>query len=194
MISLPNVTLICLTNKNFEDHKRALDKSCEGIKFGAVKLIWDEGIKNIDDWNKKIIFDLWKYVDTKYCMLIHADGYVTHPELWNHSWLNYDYIGAPWPLPKDDYSYRDPSGTIIRVGNSVSLRSRKLLRLPTQLKLEWKPYYDNTNEDGFLCVHNHLTLRKWGCIFAPLSVAKYFSKEHEIPENIGLETFAFHSL
>lgn len=194
MLSLPNITLICLTGKDFPAHDEAIKKSTEEINFGDVKVIYDYKIKNINDWNKKIIYDLWKYVDTDFAILIHPDGYIIHPELWNPDWLNYDYIGAPWPLPKDSYSYRDVDGDIVRVGNSVSLRSKKILELPTQLELEWRSYYGNTNEDGFLCCHNRHFLEEAGCVFAPLEVAKHFSKEHEIPENKGLQTFAFHSL
>lgn len=194
MISLPNITLICLTNKDFEGHKKAIDKSCEGIEWGAVKLIWDEKIKSIDDWNYKVIYELHNYVDTEYAMLIHADGYVINPEKWWDEFLEYDYIGAPWPLPTDDYSYRTPQGELIRVGNSVSLRSLKLMTLPSTLGLEWKSYYGNTNEDGFLCVHNREILAKRGIRFAPLEVAIYFSKEHEIQENKDIIPFAFHSL
>lgn len=193
-LKLPNVTLICLTNKDFEGHKRALDKSCEGIEWGAVKLIWDEKITGIDEWNRKIIYELHNYVDTDFAMLIHADGFVVNPAAWKEEFLNYDYIGAPWPLPKDDFSYRTPRGELIRVGNSVSLRSRKLLKLPSELNLGWKQYYGNTNEDGFLCVHNRAELINRGMVFAPLEVARFFSKEHAIPENEEIETFAFHSL
>lgn len=193
-IALPQVTLLCLTNKDFEGHKKAIDKSCEGIEFGGVKLIWDEKCKSIDIWNKKVIYELWKYVDTDYAMFIHADGYITHPELWNPDWLNYDYIGAPWPLPTDDYSYLDDKGNLQRVGNGVSLRSKKLLRLPSLLGFDWKPYYGNTNEDGFLCCHNRSELEANGIKFAPLEVAIHFSKENEIPENVGLTTFAFHTV
>ena len=45
-----------------------------------------------------------------------------------------------------------------------------------------------------LCVHNRKRLEEEGVKFAPLEVAKHFSKEHEIPENKGLKTFAFHEL
>lgn len=193
-LQLPNVTLICLTSVDFEGHKKALDKSCEGIDFGAVKLIWDQRITNIDDWNKKIIYELYKYVDTEFALLIHSDGYVIHPELWQEKFLDYDYIGAPWPLPTDDYSYRDDMGRIVRVGNSVSLRSKRLMMTPDLYLFEWKSYYGNTNEDGFLCCHNKSRLESLGCSFAPLEVAKHFSKEHEIPENVGLSTFCFHSV
>lgn len=194
MLKLPDITLIALTSLDFEGHKKAIDKSSEGIEWGAIKIIWDENIKSIDDWNYKIIYELHNYVDTPYCLLIHADGYVIRPEAWREDFLEFDYIGAPWPLPSDTYSYRTPAGELIRVGNSVSIRSKKILELPSKLGLEWKSYYGNTNEDGFLCVHNRGILEKNGIKFAPLDVARYFSKEHEIPDNEGIDTFAFHSL
>lgn len=194
MLKLPQVTLIALTSLDFEGHKKALDKSSEGIEWGATKIIWDETIKNIDDWNYKVIYELHNYVDTAYCLLIHADGYVVKPEAWREDFLDYDYIGAPWPLPSDDHSYRTPARELVRIGNSVSLRSKKILELPSKLGLEWKSYYGNTNEDGFLCVHNRDVLKDQGIKFAPMEVAKYFSKEHEMIENEGIDTFAFHSL
>ncbi len=189
---LKDVTLICLTNKDFPAHKNAIDRSQVTMGYGAVKIIWDEGIYDIDEWNRKIIYELPNYVSTSHALLIHADGYVINHHLWRDEWLEYDYIGAPWPLPKDDYSYRDEEGEIQRVGNSVSLRSKKLMDLVATR--EWKPYHGNTNEDGFICCHNRKWLESQGCKFAPLDVAKHFSKEHEIPENEGLETYAFHSL
>lgn len=194
MLKLPNITLIALTNKNWVAHKEAIDKSCEGIEWGAVKIIWDEKITSIDEWNRKIIYELGNYIDTDFTMLIHADGYVVNPQAWRDEFLEYDYIGAPWPPPIDSYSYRTPEGEIIRVGNGVSLRSKKILTLPKELGLEWQSYYGNTNEDGFLCVHNRRRLQEAGCKFAGIEIAKYFSKENEIPENEDIETFAFHSL
>lgn len=194
MLKLPNVTLIALTGLYYdmEGHKKAIEKSCEGIEWGAVKVICDNRIDNVDTWNKMIIYDLWKYVDTPYAFLFHADGHVINPELWNPDWLNYDYIGAPWPLPSDNYSYKTKDGELIRVGNSVGLRSRRLLMLPTILGLEWKSYYGNTHEDGFLCVHNRKILEENGIKFAPFEEAVKFSKECEIPENVDLKTFAYH--
>lgn len=196
MLKLPKVTLIALSGLDYETDKnvQALKKSCEGIEWGAVKYIQQGNIVDIDSWNKAVIYDLYKYVDTEFAMFIHGDGYVIRPDLWNPKWLNYDFIGAPWPLPKDDYSYRDIDGVIRRVGNSVSLRSKFLLELPTKLNIPWQSYYGNTNEDGFLCCHQRHILESYGIKFAPLEVAKYFSKEHEIEENKSIETFAFHSV
>jgi hypothetical protein len=192
MLKLPNVTLICLTGVNLEGHKEALEASYKDIEFGGVKLIWDEKCNSIDEWNRKIIYDLPRYVDTDFALLIHADGYVLDASLWKDEFLDYDFIGAPWPLPTDDYSYRDEIGELVRVGNSVSIRSKKLMERVA--KFPWKSYYGNTNEDGFIAVHHRQELMKEGFKFAPLDLAVHFSKEHTIPENEGLSTFAFHAL
>ena len=192
MISLPQVTLLLLSNRDFDGAKKAIDKSCEGINFGGVKLIWDEKITGIDEWNRKVVQELYKYVDTNHALLIHQDGYVINPHLWNPEWLGLDYIGAPWPLPQDNFSYLDEVGDLQRVGNSVSLRSKRLMELAATR--EWKPYYGYTNEDGFICCHNRKWLESQGCKFATLEQAIHFSKEHEIPENQGIETFAFHQV
>lgn len=197
-INLPDVTLILLTNRDFNGAKHAVDSSCEWIDFGAVKIIWDENITNIDEWNRKVIYDLPKYVDTSHALLIHQDGYVKNPFLWRDEWLQLDYIGAPWPLPQDEYSYRDDLGRLQRVGNSVSLRSKRLMDLvaktPEEYFWSFKKRYGNTNEDGYISCHNRSYLEQNGCTFATLEQAIPFSKEHEIPENVGVETFAFHQV
>lgn len=195
-LKLPNVTLVALSGIGYQtkENIEALNKSCEGVEWGSVKYIQLGDITNIDSWNKAVIYDLHKYIDTDFAMFVHGDGYVINPQAWRPEFLDYDFIGAPWPLPQDNYSYRTPENEVIRVGNSVSIRSKRILELPSRLGLEWKSYYGNTNEDGFLCVHNRGVLGDAGCKFAPIEVAKFFSKEHSIPENQGLETFAFHSL
>lgn len=197
MLNLEMVTLIALTNQKIPAHEEAFRKSSEGIKWGARKLIVDLDCTSINSWNRKIIFELHQYVETPFAMLIHADGYPINPGAWKPEFLDYDYIGAPWPLPRDDFSYLTPSGELVRVGNSVSLRSKRLLKFPSHLGLEWKSYYGNTNEDGFLCCHNRDALIRQGCKFAPLEVARYFSKEHTIEENKDIplqEIFAFHQV
>jgi len=198
MLELPQVTLICLTSKDLEEHKKALDYSCRGIKFGSVKMVCDFNINSIDEWNYKIIYELPKYITTDYCILIHADGYVINHASWNPDWLTWDYIGAPWPLPSDHFSYRDELGELQRVGNSVSLRSKKLIDLMAQTPKEYfwiqKERYGNTNVDGYICCHNRKWLEMKGCKIAPLEVAVHFSKEHEIEENKNIKTFAFHSI
>jgi len=192
MLELPNVTLILLTNRDFEGAKKAINKSCEQINFGAVKIIWDEKCDSIDKWNEKMIKELPSYVFTSHAMIIHQDGYIINPELWNPEWLELDYIGAPWPLPQDNYSYLDEEGQLQRVGNSVSLRSKKLMDLAATRRVLHR--YGNNNEDGHICCWNRKWLEKQGCKFATLEQAIHFSKEHEIEENRNIKTFAFHSI
>lgn len=198
MLNLPNVTLCCLTNRDFEGHKKALDIASQGINWGAKKIIWDDTIKNIDDWNYRVIYELHNYINTPYALLFHSDGYPIRADLWQDAFLDFDYIGAPWPLPQDNYSYRDEEGNLQRVGNSVSVRSKKLMKLVASRPQEWfweqKKRYGNCNEDGFISCHNRKWLESKGCTFAPLELAVHFSKEHEIPENKGIDTFAFHTV
>jgi len=197
MIHLPQVTLLAVTGLDYqvEETLEALQKSQESIRFGEVLYLRDEKITDIDSWNKYIIYDVPEHIRTDFALLIHADGYVINPESWNDDWLNYDYIGSPWPLPQDDFSYRDKKGEIIRVGNSVSLRSKRLLDVPIRRKLEWKPFHGYYNEDGFICVNYRHIYEEEGCRFAPLEVAKYFGKEHEIPENKEItKPFVFHDI
>lgn len=193
MLELPDVSLVAFGTTNIEGMKKALFASQKGISFGAVKMITEVPCDTIDEWNKNIVFRLGEFVDTPFALLIHPDGYVVEPEAWDKRFLEYDYIGSPWPYPTDDYSYRDGDGNIQRVGNSVSLRSKKLLDLPKKVGLEWKSFHGNTNEDGAICVNFRHIFEQHGCKFAPLELAVKFGREHEMPENSEVEnTFVFH--
>jgi hypothetical protein len=207
MIKLENITLIALTSVRVPQTIKALEYSCKDIKFGAIKLISDvkpdnlplsithefcPKMSNIEEWNYAAIYELGKHIDTEFAILIHDDGFIVNPSSWRDEFLEYDYIGAPWPLPLDDYSYRDINGEIIRQGNSVSLRSKKLIDLPNKLNLEWRDFHGFTNEDGFICVNYRHRYIEEGCKFADIEVAKYFSHETMIPEIQGIKPFAFH--
>lgn len=174
------------------EHVAALKQSSKEIVFGACKLIQLAEIVDIDSWNKAIIYELHKYVETSHCLLIHEDGYVINPHLWNDDWMSLDFIGAPFPLPQDNFSYRDEEGELQRVGNSVSLRSKKLMERVA--KFPWQTFHGFSNEDGFISVNHRKELEREGFKYATLMEAVHFSKEHEIPENKDLETFCFHSI
>lgn len=209
IIELPNVTLVAMATRNVEETLQVLVYSCRGVKFGSVKLLSHyspygleanpdiepfriKKMKNINEWSHEIIYHLNDYIETEFALLVHADGFVVNPSSWRAEFLDYDYIGAPWPLPSDDFSYRDIHGNIVRVGNSVSLRSKRLLELPVKLKLQWEPYRGFYNEDGFICVKNKHIYESNGIKFAPLEIAKYFSHEAMIPEVKNIKPFVFH--
>lgn len=206
-LRLTNVTLISIDTRDSEQALQALLYSSRDIDFGQIKLLSHftpfcndkriivdriSKIKSIDDWCHFIVYDLYKYVNTEFVLLIHVDGFVVNPAQWRNEFLDYDYIGSPFPLPKDKFSYRDIHGNIIRVGNSVSIRSKKILELPTKLQLPWVDYHGFFNEDGFLCCQYRHILEANGIRYAPLEIAKYFAHESMIPEIKNIKPFAFH--
>ena len=206
-LQLPNVTLAAMTSVNIAATVKALEYSCRGIDFGEVTLISHrkplflpsyikfQKISRLDEINKfnyDMIYELYKYVHTDFCLTVHADGFVVNPQSWQDRFLDYDYIGSPWPLPKDDFSYRDIHGEIIRVGNSVGIRSRRLLEYPAKAGIPFEADHGFFNEDGFICVKNRHLFLEAGMRFAPLEVAVYFGHEFPIPEEEGIDPFLFH--
>lgn len=214
MIQLNNVTLIAVTSIKIQEHISALMHSMRGIKFAETKLVTSEevvsqmpGIKiekcrKLDyvDYSRFCIYDLYKHVDTDFCMLIHHDGFVVRPDKWEESFLDYDYIGAPWPVKND--AYISPFGEHIRVGNGgFTIRSKKLLNVPNHhdvvFEVNTGDFYKHMNagsynEDGCICVHNKHVYEAAGCKFAPVALAARFSQETQVPETEGIYSFGFH--
>ncbi|MBL7005154.1 MAG: hypothetical protein ISR69_14140 [Gammaproteobacteria bacterium] len=209
MKHIPGVTLVSVATTEVEATAKALEYSVNSLRFDKVLLIshFDpaphsntyeyiqiDPFKSVADWGRFIIFDLYKYIDTDFIILIHADGFIVNPSAWDPAFLQYDYIGAPWALSRAKGHFIDANGNNVRVGNSVSLRSAKLLKAPSLLGLNWdtEDQLGYLHEDGFLCAHNKILLESKGIKFAPLDLACHFSRENPIPENKGITPFAFH--
>lgn len=212
-LQLPNVTLLAMTSVNVRATIKAMQYSMKGIDFAEAVLVTHkkplflpkeitykhiEKLDSIDRFNYETVYNMGDYVDTEFALLVHYDGYVVHPEQWQDAFLEYDYIGSPWPLPKegDTTTYRDIYGNICRVGNSVSIRSKRLMDFPKKEQIPWVGeelngvvYY---NEDGFICCKIRHLLEAAGMKIAPLEVAKYFGHENMIPEIEGVTPFLFH--
>jgi hypothetical protein len=166
MIDLNRVTLISIdTTDRIEETIQAVYTSMNGISYGSVKIITtpenieqyqdslkDDGIlleepkieiSSYNDYNYYVVYKLGEHVDTSHCLLVQQDGFVLFPEKWDNDWLNYDYIGAPWPYAED--AYIDPFGNHHRVGNGgFSLRSKKFLDVPNKVEVPWE-----TNNSDF---------------------------------------------
>ena len=205
---LKNVTLVAVATTEVEATVSALKYSIRGLDFQEVLLVshYDPSpdleiyrhveikpFSSVKDWGEFVVFDLHRHISTSHIVLVHADGFVINPEKWSDDFLKYDYIGAPWPLPSDNVSFRDYYGNIVRMGNSVSLRSLRILQLPEKLGLDWGSAHQSLfHEDGFLCVQSRHILQKHGIEYAPFSVALNFSREKTLPENKDILPFAFH--
>lgn len=187
-----DITLVTVAGVRATEAEAALKESMHLFPCGKAKLITScdftpnysgydlhkVGPMDYAEYNRFIVYELHKYIETKYALIIQDDGFVRNPHLWSDEFYDYDYIGAVWPEPKDDFSYRDPFGNLVRVGNGgFSFRSKWLLQLASHIGLEWKQYYGFWNEDGFICCHNRHFYEVYGCKFAPVDVAQKFSTE-----------------
>lgn len=182
-------------------------KKCQAqMKFSRVVLLTNEEVEpggievikipKLDYWgyNEFVAMSLWRHIPTDYCLLVQNDGYVINGSKWDDGFLDFDFIGAGWPIPNDDKTYRTPNGQLVRVGNGgFSFRSNKLLRAPSALGLEFGDFGTGfPHEDGAICVHWREKLEKYGIKYAPLEVAVRFSRELPIPELKDGNTFGFH--
>lgn len=147
---------------------------------------------SIDDWNYHLFYNLWKHVDTDFALLIHEDGFVVNPDKWQAAFLDHDYIGSPWTTEVAKAIQGGREQELVRVGNSVSIRSKRLMELPTKIGIPWRPYNNDYNEDTQICAHNRKYFISCGMSFAPVELAVYFGREHEVPEGKGIEPFVFH--
>ena len=210
-LKLPNVTLAAMTSVKISETIKALEYSMQHIEFGEVVLITHRKpfslpkditykhtskLTDIDCFNYKMVYELGDYIDTDYVLLVHYDGFVIYPQSWRDEFLEYDYVGSPWPIPKPGtkHCYHDVDGNLCRVGNSVSLRSKRLLEFPRKANLKWEMDEDGFyNEDIFICCMNKHKIEEAGMKIAPVEVAKYFGHEHLVPETEDVDKpFVFH--
>lgn len=205
-MKLKDITLVGVSSVKIEETLDALVRSCEGLDFHSVKILTDVNCKRdgvdvykvpkmstIDEYSRFMVYDLGDYIDTEYAITVQYDGWIINPDKWSDEFYQYDYIGAPWPLPNDGFSYRDPFNNIIRVGNGgFSFRSKRIMTLPKKLGLEWKAYHGFYNEDGFLAIHNKHIFEQWGCKYPTPEVAAKFSQEIRTSECVGITPLGFH--
>ena len=202
MIELKNVTLCTVSSIYIEQHLRALRYSSQYFKFGQTKFISDKEInehgiewvkspeiKSQQDYSFFMVNNLFQYINTDFVLIVQADGFIINPHKWTDIFLEYDYIGAPWPN-EPQWGFTGDT----RVGNGgFSLRSKKLIELPVQLNFKNRTMdVDTWHEDAFYCIHNRNLLESYGCKFSPLEIAKHFSHEIHETDLENIEPFGFH--
>jgi hypothetical protein len=188
---LPDVTLVAITSVAVAPTISALQESMRQLRFGRVLFLSDQppavgtdpGIewRRIDrlgsrrDYSRFMLRELVGHIETPHVLCIQWDGFVLDGGRWNPAFLNYDYIGAPWPHFRDGCN----------VGNGgFSLRSRRLLEACTTL-----PFDETAAEDIVISRLCRPLLVARGMCFAPESIAREFA--YERIEATGRE-FGFH--
>lgn len=186
MIELPNITIVCITTRDYGESVVALNKCLEHVKpFETIfftDVEFEGNFKNIlipklnwAQYNEFLVKEIHKYIKTSHFIVCQHDGYILDGSAWRDEWLQYDYIGAKW-------GYKDGRN----VGNGgFSLRSTRLhniLAEDTQIEI-------CSPEDEIICRLYRNYLEKKGIKYAPESVADAFSFECFPPKQ---STFGFH--
>lgn len=198
-LDLCRVTAICVdgrpqTAETLERYRAILAYMMSKVQFGCIKMLLtsDPNIHeidfiqipemNVDGYSNFCIKDMFKYIDTDFCLIFQEDGFILNPNLWTDEFFRYDYIGAPWPL----YIGWPIEGQ--QVGNGgFSLRSKRLLNFI-------KDFECKGNEDVVIANVYRSEIDSAGFTFAPVEVARKFSVEIPIDSDHTLDSsFGFHS-
>lgn len=195
MLQLPDVTLVAIDGTdNPQRTAESLADASRRAAFARVLLLSPgapaQGLPDGCEWveirplslrgyNEYCLTDLHQHITTSHCLTIQGDSRILNADAWDHAWLQYDYIGAPWRPGH--------SGTDYRVGNSgFCLRSKRLLEatrsLPTD-SIVWRGVRKETcRDDVITCVMYRPQLEARGLRFAPVEVAARFAFESPTPE------------
>jgi hypothetical protein len=129
-------------------------------------------------YSEFLLRGLVDHVRTDHCLVVQWDGFILDAGCWRPEFLDYDYIGAPWPQFHDGHD----------VGNGgFSLRSRRLLEACRD------PAFQLVHpEDLAICrLNRQLLEQQHGIRFAGRAVADRFAYERSTPPGM---TFGFHGI
>jgi hypothetical protein len=175
MLTLPDVTLVCVYNVAPELHTMAAVECLIHAEFGDVRKFF---LSPDTDYTRFVHYELHAEITTSHLLMIQWDSWIINPYAWRPEFLDYDYIGAPWWY-NDKYN----------VGNSgFCLISKRLMEFLAE------------HEEGFPVVepYDHVLCReyqkrlpqfKW----APQELAWRFSIERTAIYPTT-QVFGFHGL
>ena len=193
MQRLPGVTLLTATSVDIDPTHAAILRCVDQIKFGAVKMLSaapptkpDPRVQYVDippldfiGYSRFIVEQLDAHIETDHCLIVQADGFILDAARWRPEFLEYDYIGAPWP----EYIAFDGGGIGLlrldrnRVGNGgFSLRSKRLLKATSRLQFDGLDY-PIKSEDILICHYLYDEMCAIGIRFAPPEIAALFAIE-----------------
>ena len=192
-LSLPTVTLCAATSVNLKATVEALRRCLAHASFADCLLFTDDRFEIDDPAIRKVtvkrmrsssayshfmLHDLADHLQTDHVLVVQWDGFILNPQCWDERFLDFDYIGAPWPQFDDGHD----------VGNGgFSLRSKRLLEACRDERL-----VSGHPEDVAIARTNRPRLEtEHGIRFAPRHVAERFAFERG--QATG-PTFGFHGV
>lgn len=187
-----NITLVVIDSYQYKATEWAINHTRKFFPNNPLVVISDQDFYpartkfvQVPKFNKQqhsliCLAGVTEHVETTHALFIQWDGMPAHADNWRDEFMDYDYIGAPWPWYPEPYT----------VGNGgFSLRSKKLLELTPMLHQEFGREEWRWLEDGMIGI----TFRDWlvsqGIKFAPTELAAKFSREHP---HAPTDSFGFH--
>lgn len=183
-----NVTIISIDCVRPEESIKALKYSSRNILFKEAILFTDANIRypgirtiniptlNTIDAYSNFCLRLADYLDADYVLIVQNDGFVLNADMWNNSWLNYDFVGAPWPNDQSWIDCQQYKNYVNRIGNGgFSLRSRKFLELSANFS-----HCEGFGEDVFLNCVNYGYMLSNGVKYPSVDIASKFSYENNL--------------
>ena len=189
-----NVTLCCIDTANHLLAMQAMKQTLSLMDFAESIFITDREevanplwklhrinrISGFEDLNRFMLKNLYFHIETEFVLIVQYDGFIWKPHRWNTEFLNYDYIGAPWPGAAEEFSV----GT-----GGFSLRSKKLLKALLDDNIRMLP---GVNEDLLIGKHFRSYLQvEHGIRFPSQQLAATFACESPRSDP---DTFGFHGM
>lgn len=194
-ISLPDVTLVCVSSVCHELCELALNACTDAADFGEIIVASDNfltlnkeyrffhaDMQDCEEYCRWLLYELPSKLRTKHFLIVQWDSWIINPGAWQDDFLRYDYIGAPW---QHRLVHDHPS---VAVGNGgFSLRSTALAKRVAKLDLPTR-----VPEDHLICYTHRYTLQAEGFKFAPVAIAERFAFETMPPADDMPPPFGFH--
>lgn len=228
----PTLSISCIETRNIDKAVHAVERTAECVPTDS--LYWfsphpypgkfpGKQVVNIhindfndffDDINEVCLRLMPRVITTDFSLVVQADGFAVNAQAWDEAFLEYDYVGAPWPWMWGGGPYWPRP----IVGNGgFSLRSQKLFRALRDLDIKWRmadwahderlgrrEYYGvNARKDKFLpedaliCHwYREVLETKYGIRFCPPDLANKFSVEtvHPFTQYWLGRSFGFHGI
>lgn len=128
-----------------------------------------------------IIKRLHEFITQSHCLHCESDARLANPSAWRDEWLEYDFIGAPWPWPFSQPGFPDCTRDNCVGNTGFALISKRFAETLTAIA---NPTPDEARlSDVYICRTLRPQLEERGMKFAPEAVAERFSCEGRIFSN-----------
>ncbi len=183
-VKLPQVTLAIVDCVDYKSAVSVLQHCINLCEFDDAKffthfensnpyIVKIDKIKSIQEYSHFMIKKLANYLTTEFVLIVQADGFIINSNMWDSSFLNYDYIGGSWTM---NQLFHGANPNYLVGNGGFSLRSRKLHEF-----LRDEPTITRYHpEDLCICQYYRRLLEEKGFTFAPKSLADKFSCENYI--------------